>query len=158
MNKNLILKKLKEKKTMNINTNMDQEIDPMIDPMNNKNINITIYIYNNQELEFYNILCDSINKFSNFSCSIYTSNIKINNNDYIIYPEEIEDNPLEFKNIIRIIQSNSFSIYPATDILLFYSKTESIINKLLDSSLHPILIDYYTNEFYNKEIHLTNLE
>jgi len=152
MDKNLILKKLKQNKI--INTNPDTNPDTN----SNKNMNSIIYIYNNQELQFYDILCNSINQFSNFSCSIYTSNIKINNNDFIIYPEDIIDNPLGFKNVIRIIQSNLFSIYPATDILLFYSKTESLINKLLDSSLHSILIDYYTNEFYNKEIHLTNLD
>jgi hypothetical protein len=152
MDKNLIFKKLKQQKTMN--TNIDQEINSTI----NKNMNSIIYIYNNQELEFYYTLCDTINNFSNFTCSIFTDDIKINENDFIIYPEEIKDNPLGCKNVIRIIQSKSFSLYPATDILLFYSETESIINKLLDSSLHPMLIDYYTNEFHNKEIHLTKLD
>jgi hypothetical protein len=167
MDKNFILKKLKEKKIINsyndinIDTNNDANNDTNNDTnnnTNNKNMNINIYIYNINALEFYNKLNDSINKFSNFTCSIFTDDIKVNNNDFIIYPEDIINNPLECKNVIRIIQSNSFSIYPATDILLFYSETESLIRKLLDSSLHPILIDYYTNEFYNKEIHLTNLE
>jgi hypothetical protein len=148
MNKNLILKKLREKKT----------ITPILEKNINKNINSIIYIYNNHASQFYNKLNDSINTFSNFTCSIFTDDIKINDNDFIIYPENIIDNPLEFKNVIRIIQSNSFSLYPSTDILLFYSETESIINKLFDSSLHSTLIDYYTNEFNNKEIHLTKLD
>jgi len=175
MDKNLILKKLKQNKFINTNpdtnpdsnTNTNPDINPDTNPdintdtnidINNKNMNIKIYIYNNNLLEFYNILNNSINKFSNFTCSIFTGNIKINNNDFIIYPEDILDNPFGFKNVIRLIQSNSFSIYPSTDIILYYSETESIIKKLFDSSLHPILIDYYTNEFYNKEIHLTNLD
>jgi hypothetical protein len=175
MDKNLILKKLKQNKFINTNpdtnpdsnTNTNPDINPGTNPdintdtnidINNKNMNIKIYIYNNNLLEFYNILNNSINKFSNFTCSIFTGNIKINNNDFIIYPEDILDNPFGFKNVIRLIQSNSFSIYPSTDIILYYSETESIIKKLFDSSLHPILIDYYTNEFYNKEIHLTNLD
>jgi hypothetical protein len=152
MDKNLILKKLKEKKT--INPILEKNINKNI----NKNMNSIIYIYNNQASQFYYKLNDSINTFSNFTCSIFTDETKINNNDFIIYPENIIDNPLGVKNVIRIIQSNSFSLYPASDILLFYSETESIINKLFDSSLHSTLIDYYTNEFYNKEIHLTDLD
>lgn len=147
MDKNLILKKLKQNKIIN------QTIDD-IPNSSEKNININIYIYDNNLIN----LCDSINKFSNFTCYMYTNDIKINNNDYIIYPEEIEDNPLRFKNIIRLIKSKSFSLYPPTDIIIYYSETESIINKLFDVTLHPILIDYYTNEFFNKEIHLTNLD
>jgi hypothetical protein len=154
-----------------MNIDLDTDLDV------NKNMNINIYIYNS-ESEFYTVLNDSINKFSNFTCSMYTDNIKIDNNDFIIYPEDIIDNPLGCKNVIRIIQSKSFSLYPASDILLYYSETDSIINKLfgtnldtnfdikldtnfdtkLDTKLHPILIDYYTNEFYNKEIHLTDLD
>ena len=121
MDKNLILKKRKEKKIMNKN------IDSNMDTISNsyeKNKIINIYIYNNNLIN----LCDSINQFSNFSCSIFTDDIKINNNDFIIYPEDIIDNPLGFKNVIRIIQSKSFSIYPPTDILLFYSETESLIS------------------------------
>ena len=149
MDKNLILrlKKLNEMKTMNSNTNLD--MNPILD----KNMNSIIYIYNNQSL------CDIINKFSNFYCTIFTDNIKINKNDFIIYPEQIEDNPLGFKNVIRIIQSKSFSLYSSSDILLFYSETESLINQLtLNLVLHPMLIDYYTNEFHNKEFHITKLD
>jgi hypothetical protein len=155
MDKNLILrlKKLKEIKTMNSNTNLD------MNPIFDKNVNSIIYIYNNKSIQFYYTLCDTINKFSNFTCVIFTDDIKINKNDFIIYPEEIEDNPLGSKNVIRIIRSKSFSLYSGTDILLFYSETESLINQLtLDQVLHPMLIDYYTNEFHNKEIHLTKLD
>ena len=112
MDKNLILKKIK-KKTMNLENN---KVERCI--KNNK-----IYIYSNDESQFYDKLNDSINKFSNFICSFFTDKINLNNDDFVIYPENIIDNPLGIKNVIRIIQSNSFSLYPPTDIILYYSET-----------------------------------
>jgi len=145
MDKNYILKKIKQNKIMNSIENTIQNSIP------EKNNNITLYIYDDS----LQILCDSMNTFSIYPCSLYSGQI-ICDTDFIIYPENIEKNPLGFKNVIRIITTKSFSLYLPTDILLFYSETENIINKLFDNILHPVLIDYYTNEFFNKEIHITS--
>jgi hypothetical protein len=125
-------------------------------------MNVFIYTTANSTEEnkiYFTNISTAINSNKNFNLQIINESFSDNvdyNTSFIIYPEFVKGNPLNFKNVIRFFlnsaNKDTYETFESNDIMLFKNKDllSTIFNNV--NVYHPDIIDYYNDDLNNNSI------